>query len=146
MTRISMVQSATATETRDVEVLPLRRQIKLGRWRKQIEQIREAFGSANGDREKISAMKKCLPGVTLSGRFSRRANDALIEPSGLLCADLDSLGDRLPAVRSELQALSKHVFAIFVSPTGSGLKVVFRVPADAGISRTKCRSGCLNAR
>jgi hypothetical protein len=127
---ISMVSSATATEARDVAVPDLLRQIKLGRWRKQIEQIRATFQSANGEKEKVSAMKKCLPGATFSGRFSRRANDALIEYSGFICADLDSLGNKLPEVRSKLRAMSNHAYAMFASPSGDGLKVIFRVVAD----------------
>ncbi len=50
--------------------------------------------------------------------------------SGLLCADLDSLGSQLVEVREKLKQ-SPHVFTLFLSPTGDGLKAVFSVPADA---------------
>jgi Protein of unknown function (DUF3987)/BT4734-like, N-terminal domain len=48
---------------------------------------------------------------------------------GFLCADLDALGETLPEVRKKLQT-SPHVFAVFLSPTGDGLKAIVRVPAD----------------
>src|SRR5262249_49009936 len=54
----------------------------------------------------------------------------LIAHSGLLCADLDDLGERLEEVRAKLLA-SPHLWALFLSPTGNGLKAVFRVANDA---------------
>jgi hypothetical protein len=53
-----------------------------------------------------------------------------LKHSGLLCADLDSLGARLREVRQKL-VKSPHVWALFLSPSGDGLKAVFRVPADS---------------
>jgi hypothetical protein len=64
------------------------------------------------------------------GRFSHRGNDGVIEHSGLLCADLDDLGENLPSVGAKL-VKNPHVWALFRSPTGDGLKGIFRVPADA---------------
>lgn len=40
------------------------------------------------------------------------------------------LGERLPLVRHLLGA-DPHVFALFISPTGDGIKVIFRVPVCA---------------
>ncbi len=68
-----------------------------------------------------------------SGSFqSRRSNDPdrLLQHSGLLCADLDELGDRITEVRKGL-VNSPHLWALFTSSTGDGLKCVFRVAADA---------------
>ena len=65
-----------------------------------------------------------------SGRFSKRNSSDLLQHSGLLCADLDELGDQLGEVRSKL-VTSPHLWAMFISPSGDGLKCVFRVPADA---------------
>jgi BT4734-like, N-terminal domain len=53
-----------------------------------------------------------------------------LQHSGLLCADLDALGDQLVDVRAKLLT-SIHLWALFISPTGDGLKCIFRVPADA---------------
>jgi len=66
------------------------------------------------------------------GQFSNReqpAADKLQKHSGLLCADLDELGPELETVREKLKT-SCHLSSLFLSPSGIGLKAVFRVPAD----------------
>src|SRR5205814_5777333 len=55
---------------------------------------------------------------------------AILQHSGLLCADLDGLGpEKIAEVRKQIRN-SLHLWADFVSPTGDGLKAVFRVQAD----------------
>jgi hypothetical protein len=49
--------------------------------------------------------------------------------TGLLCADLDSLGTRLPQIREMLKSVP-YVRAIALSPSGDGLKVFFNVVND----------------
>jgi putative DNA primase/helicase len=136
---ISMVQNASDTVTRDVSVERVIRAIRNGgkTLRPKVETIRRTFSrvlSQTGDRKAakraIDSDKKKLPGVTCSGRFKERQNNALIEHSGLLGVDLDSLGDKLPEVRKKFET-SPYVMAVFLSPSGDGLKVVFRVPPDA---------------
>jgi putative DNA primase/helicase len=101
-----------------------------------IQQIRnryEAELAVTGDSKKaklaVDPLKKRLPGVAWSGTFAHRANDALLQHSGLICADLDSLGAKQPEVRAKLVD-SPHVLTVFVSPTADGIKAVFKVPAD----------------
>lgn len=101
--------------------------IRSGRWRVSVEAVRAAFARAGKDA--ANELKKRLPGVLWSGKFDRRCTAGLVAHSGLLCADLDALGDRLATVRERLQA-SPHLYAAFLSPTGTGLKAIFRVPAD----------------
>ncbi len=136
---ISMVQNASDTVTRDVSIELVIRAIRNGgkTLRPKVETIRRTFSrvlSQTGDRKAakraIDSDKKNLPGVTWSGRFKERQNSGLIEHPGLLGVDLDSLGDKLPEVREKLEA-SPYVVAVFLSPSGDGLKGVFRVPADA---------------
>src|SRR5438552_3372631 len=136
---ISYVENATSTKTRDIRVEQVFEAIRTGgkELKGQITQIRnryEAELAITGDREKakraIDGLKKRLPGVLWSGQFSERANARLLKHSGLVCADLDFLGERLPEIRKKLQA-SPYVFALYLSPTGDGLKPVVRVPADA---------------
>lgn len=135
-----MVPCATDTETRDISVEKVLEAIRTGgkNLKGQITQIRNRFEAeldiTGGDRKKarlaVDALKKQLPAVMWSGTFSQRANNALIQHSGLLVADIDSLGERLPEVRKKLQE-SPYVFALSVSPSGDGLKPIFLVLADA---------------
>lgn len=73
-----------------------------------------------------TGLKLTLPGATFCGEFSRRKRDNLTKHSGLLCLDFDDVEDLV----AKKEALSKddHVVMAFVSPSGTGLKVILRVP------------------
>jgi BT4734-like, N-terminal domain len=149
MSLISTVTCAIETKMSDFDSGKILQTIRTGgrRLKQPILQIRNRFEAelaiTNGDRKKakaaIDGLKKELPGVTWSGRFSERAGDKLVEHSGLLCADLDAVGDILPEVREKLLA-SPHVWALFLSPSGDGLKCIFRVRADAALHRASFRA------
>lgn len=121
--KCSIIQEARDTVTRPISFRDALAGIKTGRWAKQVEVVREAYGT--GGKDAAAAPKKLLPGILFSGTFSRRAADAIETHSGLICADLDHLGDRIGSLKEHLIA-DDHVLAVFVSPTGSGLKVIFR--------------------
>jgi hypothetical protein len=87
----------------------------------------------------VSKFKTCLPGVLFSGKFSERKNDALVQHSGLLCADLDNLNGELQNAREKLLG-SPYLFAVFTSPSGGGLKAVFRVRTDGAKHRGSFRA------
>jgi hypothetical protein len=139
---VSCVKSAIDTKTLAYdakEIIESIRSDKHFELRESVERIRSKFRSvtlASGNngkaaKEGVTEEKKKLPAVLWSGSFSQRNKDALLQHSGLLCADLDALGDQLVAVRTKLLE-SPHLWALFLSPTGNGLKCVFRVRADAG--------------
>jgi BT4734-like, N-terminal domain len=133
---ISMVAHAAATQTRQVDAEKIICAIKAGRWEKPVKEIRSLYSQTllkTCDRKSaklaVDFLKKKLPAILPSGNFSTRANDALIQHSGLICADLDSLGENLQDVRDNLLK-SSCLWALFLSPTGDGLKAIFRVSAD----------------
>jgi Protein of unknown function (DUF3987)/VirE N-terminal domain len=135
---ISMVSCATDVQTRDVGIAKVLDAIRSGgkTLRGQITQIRNRFEAElamTGERKKaklaVGALKQQLSAVLWSGTFSVRAKDKLLKPSGLLCADLDLLGERLREVWDKLRK-SPHIWALFLSPTGDGIKAVVRVAAD----------------
>ncbi|PWT84459.1 MAG: hypothetical protein C5B58_04685 [Acidobacteria bacterium] len=138
-TIVSCVKSATDTKTQNYdakEIIESIRTDKHFKLREPIETIRSMFSSVAAcsnnrkvAKEAVTENKKKLPGVLWSGRFRSRRKSDLDEHSGLLCADLDGLGEQLTEVRTKL-AKSPYLFALFASPTGDGLKCVFRVPAD----------------
>lgn len=139
--RISMVENAKGISTREIDFIEIISWIRSGKWREPIEQIRAEFSnvlSKSGDvaaaKGAVRALKEKLPAAMPSGHFSSRrkpTTQRLLSHSGLLCADLDDLGSRLAQVGATL-ATSPHLWAKFVSPTGNGLKCIFRVPADVG--------------
>jgi hypothetical protein len=136
---VSTFENASDITPRHLDVSVLLRLIRTGgkKLRGQIEQIRNRFqaelaitGDYNKAKRTVDLLKKQLPGVTWSGTFSQRASDKLVQHSGLLVADLDSLGEKLADIRKKLLN-SPHLWALFVSPSGDGLKAVHRVSADA---------------
>lgn len=139
---ISMCRDGKSIETKDTKAVAIVEGIRTGRWREPIDCIRIRFaevlagtGDAKQAKKAVGALKVQLPGVMPSGCFTTRDKavplaDKLIGHSGLLGADLDDIGVRLAEARVMLLT-SPHLWALFTSPTGTGLKAWFRVEADA---------------
>lgn len=76
-------------------------------------------------------LKKQLPAICFSGRFSKRADSAIIEHSGLICLDFDGYVKQKELLQDkENLTKNKYVFSVFISPSGNGLKVLVKIPAD----------------
>jgi hypothetical protein len=127
---VSCVRNAIDTKTQDydaTEIIESIRSDKHFKLRDPIETIRAEFTKAavasgnnrKAAKEAVGEKKRRLPGVLWSGTFSQRNKDALLQHSGLLCADLDDLGDQLNEARTQLLN-SPHLWALFVSPSGDG--------------------------
>jgi len=122
---VSMVDNARATDCRDVSLIEFLNEIKGDKHKESVEEIRAAES-----KEERSRLKKELPMILFSGRFSKRNAGGLIEHSGILCVDLDDLEN--PEGWREILAEDSHVLAAFVSPSGNGLKVLVRVDSSKG--------------
>lgn len=75
--------------------------------------------------------KTKFPAVTWSGLFTQRKADKLTEHSGLICIDIDKLE---PEKHDSLKKLMKHddyICFLFTSPSGNGLKLIFKIPPHA---------------
>jgi hypothetical protein len=83
------------------------------------------------DKDKRNVLKKKLPAICFSGTFSKRADNAMIEHSGLICLDFDDFPsyDEMDEYREKLSK-DKHTYAVFISPSGKGLKVLVKIPRD----------------
>jgi hypothetical protein len=128
MNSISMVKKADRTECRNAKITNLFSATRTGKYRKPIEEIREVYsyvlnetGSRKEAKKAVDSLKKQLPAVTPSGLFGRRAGDALIQHSGIYCADLDFLAQIEPVRELPVNALIPLFF-----PTGDGLKAWFK--------------------
>lgn len=84
------------------------------------------------DKSARNALKKSLPAICFSGVFTKRLDEALVEHSGLVCLDFDNYAKQKEMLedKEKLQR-DKYVFSVFVSPSGDGLKVLVKIPADA---------------
>lgn len=100
--------------------------IKNGKSKELVEDVRKET-EKNARNEK----KKKLPAICFSGTFSKRADNAIIEHSGIICIDFDGFRDNqhLFQKREELIA-DKYSYCVFTSPSGDGIKVLVRIPKD----------------
>jgi len=77
-------------------------------------------------------LKKQLPAICFSGTFNKRTDASLIQHSGFICLDFDGY-EKSKDLLHDKENLSKNkdVFSVFISPSGNGLKVIVKIPADA---------------
>lgn len=100
--------------------------IKDGATKELIKKIR--LEKDKSDRNEI---KKQLPAICFSGTFNKRADNALLQHSGLICLDFDGY-DKQKTLLQDKENLckNKYVYSVFISPSGDGLKVLVKIPAD----------------
>lgn len=120
---ISRTECANSNVLRDTTLHEFFIEIRSGNHAAQVEKIREAYRA--GGKKAAKPFKEELPAVTISGRFSALKGQHPDPHSGCIAADLDELGDELSAVRGRARN-SPYLIGDFVSPTGSGLKLIFR--------------------
>lgn len=108
----------------------------------------EALRTAPVGSPRRAELKKGLDYVTPAGTFTRRANEALAEASGLLVLDFDHVPD-LAAARAALLAdalLAPELVLLFTSPSGDGLKVLTKAdPRAAHLDNFRAYAGYLAA-
>ena len=94
-----------------------------GNNRSLITQIR-----AETDKSERDKLKKRLLWILFSGKFRARLNDQMIAHSGYICLDFD--GMTAPDLRKWRAILTgdSRTFALFTSPSGNGLKVIWKIP------------------
>ena len=109
---------------RDMESILLR--IKEGKSKSLIKQIR-----SEKDKSVRQELKKNLPAICFSGTFNKRSDSSLKEHSGFICLDFDGYKTKKDMM-SEKERLSKdrHVYSVFISPSGNGLKAIIKIPKD----------------
>jgi hypothetical protein len=96
--------------------------IKGNKFKEKIDKVRA------GDK----SVKTQLPTVAFHGMFeySRKASN-FIEASGLIILDIDDVDvDKLEDMKQEIMDSSDSVFAVMVSPSGNGIKVLYYVEPD----------------
>jgi len=77
-------------------------------------------------------LKKQLPAICFSGTFNKRTDASLIQHSGFICLDFDGYEKSKDLLHDkENLSKNKYVFSVFISPSGNGLKVLVKIPADA---------------
>ena len=110
----------TVTPARSIDVAELYRLTT----RSDAGRLQVAVVRAAPDEETREGAKGLLPGVTVAGTFSTRSNAGLIESSGLIVLDFDDVA--APERLRDVLARCIGCVLAFVSPSGTGVKAVFR--------------------
>ena len=106
-----------------------------------LERIKDGAGATKGLVQKIrlekrkperNEIKKQLPAICFSGTFNKRSDASLVNHSGLICLDFDGYEKQKELLQDkETISKNKYTFSVFISPSGNGLKVLVKIPADA---------------
>jgi len=100
--------------------------IKNGASKDLVRRVRDEKGKTERNE-----MKKQLPAICFSGSFNKRADNSIVEHSGLICLDFDGYVKQKELLQDkENFTKNKYVFSVFISPSGNGLKVLVKIPAD----------------
>lgn len=127
LNQVTIFKNIRDTDTpffRDVHLILER--IKNGDTKELVKKIR--LEKRKPERNEI---KKELPAICFSGSFNKRADNALVAHSGIICLDFDGYAKTKELLQDkEMLSKNKYVFSVFISPSGNGLKVLVKVPAD----------------
>lgn len=82
------------------------------------------------DKNKRASLKKQLSAVCFSGVFERRSDSAIKSHSGIICLDFDGYQGQDLQEAMRFFREDKYTFAAFISPSGKGIKVLVRIPAE----------------
>ena len=124
---VTIFKNIRETETpffKDVTYLLER--IKEGKSKDLCNKIRNEKNKTNRN-----DLKKQLPAICFSGKFNKRSDASIVEHSGLICLDFDGYPKKKDMLEDkERFQKNKYVFSVFVSPSGLGLKVLIKIPAE----------------
>jgi len=124
MPNISIYRKINITKPADnIGFKEFANKVKGGHWKDPIERLREYVRDNPDNVNGIAKKKLELPGVTMSGIFTKRGKDDLLEHSGLICIDCDKLDI---SIRDRIEA-DPYSYACFLSCTGRGLAVIIKI-------------------
>jgi hypothetical protein len=108
------------------DVMTILDRIKEGASKDLVKKIR-----LEKNKSERNELKKKLPAICFSGTFTKRNDNSIIDHSGLICLDFDGYQTQKELLQDkETLSKNKYVFAIFISPSGNGLKILVKIPPD----------------
>lgn len=116
--KVSLFSGIRPEKLKDIEVEEALNRIRNGTSLNVITKIRET-----GDQE----AKKDLYSITFAGQFTYRNKKSLQAASGLVTLDIDKV-ENPHFIKQYIFNNYDHCFAAWISPSGTGVKVLFRIP------------------
>ena len=105
------------------EVDDILQTLKDGSNKSKIEAIRNEI-----DKDKRNKLKAGLKSICFSGEFSYRSAKNCIKHSGFACLDFDDIDE--PEKYRDTLKKNEYIYSAFVSPSGNGVKALFKIPAS----------------
>jgi len=118
--QISYYKNIKDDQDVDIQITSFLEGIRSGRWQDIVLQCRAA-----PNKEIRDLLKKTAPLVTISGSFAARKDDALRNHSGFIAMDIDNV-ENIEETR-KLLSNDPYTYAVFVSISGNGLCVIYRI-------------------
>jgi len=127
---ISFFQKVTDTKpSQAVSITEALNWIKTGRYNNVVQT--QLMLRATSEKKERTELKKQLPSVTWSGTFSKRNKESLLLYSTFICIDIDDIHiDELTHLKTSFAA-DQLTYAVFTSPSGNGLKVIYHCKSNA---------------
>lgn len=111
---------------------------KSNKFKQQIEEGRTFY--MEGDHENYQVLKGSLAAITFSGSFFPvRSSSNIQNYSGYIILDIDHCGESLEVYKSLLKN-DRYVHAIWISPSGDGLKFLIRTEMSVSNHKNTYRS------
>jgi hypothetical protein len=124
---VTIFKNLSQTNTpfyRDISIILDR--IKNGTSKEIVLKVRSAK-----DETEANQIKKTLPSICFCGTFKNRADNSIIEHSGFICLDFDKYENKEILLEDRENLIKdKYTYALFISPSGNGLKVIVKIPKD----------------
>lgn len=122
--KCSFYQNASDNTGQPVPLSAILHGIKNGKWKDQVLVIR------NSEKEVADELKKKLPAATFSGTFfPKRAKVNVQQYNNLVVIDIDHIEGKVQTIFNALKE-DPHVMALWVSPSGTGIKGLVLVTSD----------------
>ncbi len=125
MYNVSFYKSIADTKSsKHITIADFLASVKSEKYKTLIENVRNA-----GNKKIQTDLKKLLPNITTSGTFTTRKDEDLLSHSGLIQIDFDKEKNPDLDIVTDKVHLAKdvHSFAVFTSPTGTGLKLIVKI-------------------
>jgi hypothetical protein len=107
--------------------VPLYKVLERIRVGKSIEIVNKVRSAKTKDEADL--IKSKLPCIIFGGEFRERNKNGLLKHSGLAVIDFDKYpDDKTMLDHFNLLKLNKHILSLFISPSGKGIKGVFKIP------------------
>jgi hypothetical protein len=107
----------------DVKLVDVLSAIRSGVWFDQVHDIRTC------EQDSIrKSLKENLPSFTISGRFTYRKKENIVDHSGFIGIDIDGIED-IKAITDKAYH-DPYVYAGFLSVSGKGLRLIFKIEPE----------------